>query len=56
MNEIEIAREFRALCPGSGEITPVMLEEDLFQIAIPEAAGAQPIFKITRRIGRSDQL
>ena len=33
-----------------------MLEERFLQIAITEASGAQPVFKIGGDVGRCDQL
>src|ERR1039458_242842 len=53
---IQIRRQFGALFPRLGKIIPVILEQHLLQIAIPEATGAQAILKILPRIGWRDEL
>ena len=49
---IHVCRKFGALLPCFGEMIPVMLEQRLFQVAVAEAAGAEPIFKIPGNVGR----
>ena len=53
---IEAYREQRAPGARRGEVVPVVLEQRLLQVAITQAAGAQPFLVILGRFRRGDQL